>query len=493
MKNSHILRSLLLTSTLAMVAGAHARWTFTEVSIQGTRFTGSTPDGQYLCGFSDAGQFRWSLAIGLELIPEALNSGNNSLSHDGSKMAIQALDTSDNKRKAAIYDFNTSTITFVPIPAGFSATGVDSTISSPYGISGDGTKLATSVYDGGNKLKPVLFNATNNSVTAWATFGTSHARPNTLSNDGTTMVGYDTNPNTRRVSIWKNGVQVHFDPTNGSEAFGTTPNGDKSFGTFLGTPATWSSAFSVTQLPTIGTRTRGGCIGATSEGGLIAGYLEPPANPNQRQATLWESGTPIFLVDWLLARGLTVPNFNFVTATGITPDGNTIYGWGTSVTSLFAGFVLKNSQATVTGTVDLGDFDFESGEPVTFVVHDGSISETVTATLGVGGAYSFKTSLDGPVSISCKGATWLRKLETGITLVAEQSNAGPNFTLLNGDCDGNNVITTDDYLILSDSFDLSLGDAGYDARADLNGDDVVTTDDYLALSNNFDLEGDPEF
>jgi|GEM_PF-5821192 len=62
-------------------------------------------------------------------------------------------------------------------------------------------------------------------------------------------------------------------------------------------------------------------------------------------------------------------------------------------------------------------------------------------------------------------------------------------TLLSADCDDNNAVTTDDYLIISESFDLGVGDVGYDSRADIDGTDFVNTDDYLVLSLNFDLSG----
>lgn len=66
--------------------------------------------------------------------------------------------------------------------------------------------------------------------------------------------------------------------------------------------------------------------------------------------------------------------------------------------------------------------------------------------------------------------------------------------LTNGDCDGNNIINTDDYLILSEHFDTVYDpfdlNNGFDPRADLNEDDIINTDDYLILSTNFDISGD---
>lgn len=91
--------------------------------------------------------------------------------------------------------------------------------------------------------------------------------------------------------------------------------------------------------------------------------------------------------------------------------------------------------------------------------------------------------------IVVKVGHWLAKrvksiyMESGLTGEVSAS-------LLNGDCDGDNYIGTNDYLIVSNSFDKGLGEAGYDPRADLNNDGTVNTDDYLILNENFDTYGD---
>ncbi len=64
-----------------------------------------------------------------------------------------------------------------------------------------------------------------------------------------------------------------------------------------------------------------------------------------------------------------------------------------------------------------------------------------------------------------------------------------SYALLNGDCDGNDFVNTDDYLILNAAFDSSEEDANYDVRADLDLSGFVGTDDYLLLNANFDLSG----
>lgn len=111
------------------------------------------------------------------------------------------------------------------------------------------------------------------------------------------------------------------------------------------------------------------------------------------------------------------------------------------------------------------------------------------ATINADGTFSASTPLpDGTFDVWVKGSHWLAKRVAGVTFSSGAS--GLNATLENGDCDGNNVVNSDDYMILSDHFDAYLGDSEFDARADLDGDGYVSTDDYLILSDAFGDSGD---
>ncbi|MBL8039915.1 MAG: hypothetical protein JNM04_01070 [Chthonomonas sp.] len=87
---------------------------------------------------------------------------------------------------------------------------------------------------------------------------------------------------------------------------------------------------------------------------------------------------------------------------------------------------------------------------------------------------------------------WLQKA------VAVNTNSGPVnnliVSLVNGDCDGDNYVSTDDYALLSAHFDRYFDPSnpgnGFDPRADLDENDYIGTDDYLILSQNFDTSGD---
>lgn len=97
---------------------------------------------------------------------------------------------------------------------------------------------------------------------------------------------------------------------------------------------------------------------------------------------------------------------------------------------------------------------------------------------------------DGTYFITAKVTHWLRARAAGNVTITNIGTTGlTTISLVNGDIDGNNIVTTDDYLRLSLAFDATPSDPEWDAMADLNGSGQVTTDDYLILSTSFDQQG----
>lgn len=133
----------------------------------------------------------------------------------------------------------------------------------------------------------------------------------------------------------------------------------------------------------------------------------------------------------------------------------------------------------------------EELEPIQIQVRSlaGAVLESHTDNLSPSSQeVAFACTHPGPVKVWVKGRTWLA-VSTPVTIGAGQVNSF-SVSLINGDCDNNNVINTDDYLVLNDAFDWAPGDAKYDQRADLDGNGFINTDDYLILSSNFDQVGD---
>jgi|GEM_PF-5712918 len=123
------------------------------------------------------------------------------------------------------------------------------------------------------------------------------------------------------------------------------------------------------------------------------------------------------------------------------------------------------------------------------LISSGSLSWPTNATSVT---MNFSSSLRGKVNLSIKASKWLRRTKEVVVPFEDGSvdiSAG-TFSLSAGDADNDNYIGTDDYTILNAAFDTSIGDPGWDARADFNGDGTISTDDYLLLNNNFDRDGD---
>jgi hypothetical protein len=60
-----------------------------------------------------------------------------------------------------------------------------------------------------------------------------------------------------------------------------------------------------------------------------------------------------------------------------------------------------------------------------------------------------------------------------------------------GDCNNDNVVSSQDFTILRNTFGKTLGDPGYDARADFNGDNTISVADFSVLRGSFGQGGAP--
>lgn len=152
----------------------------------------------------------------------------------------------------------------------------------------------------------------------------------------------------------------------------------------------------------------------------------------------------------------------------------------------------SDAPRTVSGTVDLQDWAADLATPeVTFEIYPtggGSLLETHTLNLTSGGDYIFTTDLaPGTYDMFCRGSHWLWKLES---LTITGTGGTQNFSVVNGDCDGDNEVTLVDYGIMSASFGKAEGDAGYDSRADLDGDLEINLGDAAIISARFGQAGD---
>lgn len=95
----------------------------------------------------------------------------------------------------------------------------------------------------------------------------------------------------------------------------------------------------------------------------------------------------------------------------------------------------------------------------------------------------------GTYTLWMKGRKWQGRVTTLHVPASGVGQAGA-LLLRAGDSDNNNVVDSDDYDILIQSFGEAPGNPGYDERADLDGVNGVDTDDFDILVQHFGEQGD---
>lgn len=146
------------------------------------------------------------------------------------------------------------------------------------------------------------------------------------------------------------------------------------------------------------------------------------------------------------------------------------------------------ARPTIFGTVNLEDFHGDiTAVPVTIEVRAvGSTAplHTEVVYLDPDGRYQTATNLPpGNYDIAAKAPHWLRQRLSSVPLTAS-GIAGIDFSLPNGDLDGDNEIAIGDYALVSQFFGTS------EPGGDVNGDGEVDIGDVAIISANFNRIGD---
>lgn len=145
----------------------------------------------------------------------------------------------------------------------------------------------------------------------------------------------------------------------------------------------------------------------------------------------------------------------------------------------------------VSGQLELQDYLGDADEQTAMLdIRDtlGNTLESHELPLG-GGEYAFLTNRPSGevVQVGAKGSHWLRR---GVFATIPDHVLNVDFSLINGDGDGDNEVGIGDYAMLSFAYGSEPGDANYLEAVDFNGDLAVDIADYAILSSNFGISGD---
>ncbi|MFA5866218.1 MAG: dockerin type I domain-containing protein [Phycisphaerae bacterium] len=206
---------------------------------------------------------------------------------------------------------------------------------------------------------------------------------------------------------------------------------------------------------------------------------------NESVVAIGDSGGPVFInpsSTWWLA------------GINITRGGYPGQPWNTSVygkSSYFADMSAYPITA-VGGTVTLQDFMGDvSSQKVTIEIRTPGLTtplQTHLITLQSTGGYSLITCLPapGPYDLAVKGSHWLRQ-KANVSIPISTAD----FTLINGDCNGDNSVTSDDLSFILSAMDSVSDGPGWDSTADMDGDLEITSTDLSIALLNMDIAGNP--
>lgn len=147
--------------------------------------------------------------------------------------------------------------------------------------------------------------------------------------------------------------------------------------------------------------------------------------------------------------------------------------------------------ATLSGVVALLDFvGNRASVPVELQIRaprDLAPLQVHTLSLSASGTYSLVAPLDGVYDLSVKASHWLRRTLANVSII---DSAAANFSLANGDVDGDNEVTLLDVGLLLAAFGTMPNDRAWNPNADLDGDGEVGLTDFGVLIKQFGMVGD---
>ena len=346
-------------SPITAAAGSTMQADITLNSVKGApkfnpMIAGITPmtisaDGSIIGGnVVGGGIFRYTEAEGYLALNDVANSAGT-MSRDGSAFASETLNA-QNRRQASVLLYPGGSWIQLPIPqleAPMTFSPSDY-YSSSWGVADGGRAVAghTLVDTNGplpgqsRRARPFLWTPEGGSKLLPAPADANHARPNGISADGSTVLGwYDlTTAPTRFGARWVNGTFMPFSTPELTvgEASRSTPDGKIILGMNAGPRREawyWTEEKGVQLLGRLGAIGTSSANAVSDDGQVIAGFggsiAQFPGDVSGHRAFLW---TPVLgFVDFenfLKAQGTSFEGWILNSASSVTPDGTRFIGVG---------------------------------------------------------------------------------------------------------------------------------------------------------------------
>lgn len=165
-----------------------------------------------------------------------------------------------------------------------------------------------------------------------------------------------------------------------------------------------------------------------------------------------------------------------------------------SLTPRLFDITVRFAPGTVSGTVGLQGLLFpDTQPPVNFELlptAGGPAIDIPGIELGLLGAFSFTTDARGDFFLTCKGSHWLRQRILAPIRITDLGVTGQAFSLINGDCQPDNVVDLSDFLLLASVYETDTVPGTPEALADLDESGRIDLGDFLILASSYEIVGD---
>jgi hypothetical protein len=222
------------------------------------------------------------------------------------------------------------------------------------------------------------------------------------------------------------------------------------------------------------------------------GLFDTDATYPGRLTAAFGANITVNSVTWVSATQATV---NITVGTSAATGSRSVSLTNPDGQAATANLIVDAPVITVSGTLNLEGYVGPVGNlQFSFQFFDANTNALLDTQnisgLGTGSAFAFNTPVaPGTYRLRIKGNNRFLGKSQLITLTSP-SVSGLSYSLKNGDCDGNNSVSTGDFSILRAAFGSIPSSGNWNANADLNGDGSVSTADLNILRANFGLLGD---
>jgi parallel beta-helix repeat protein len=226
--------------------------------------------------------------------------------------------------------------------------------------------------------------------------------------------------------------------------------------------------------------------------GRLNFILEPGTQP------IWVDNIEVTAVDVVPLTADAAARFEYNATTTVrsftldqayTDPRGTAYAAGSTVTlQPYTSIILIRSAPTTSVTLD-GTVTLQGRSAANLPLRVRVGSTDYVPTTNASGVFALASLTPGSYTIRIKHAQSLAITQSATLNAGANALTFPALRL--GDVNDDNAISLADFSILASTFNRTVGQSGYDVRADLNGDGAVTLADFSLLANNFNQTGAP--